>query len=137
MAEEIYDDEMYGEEGGLQHFSDQQDLIQRTPWWIISIIFHAAFLLMSAMWIVSEVKPDKDLTIFEMDVEKFKKPEYDPTLKRDIKKSNKELEDEVIIEDPVITKEDLPIDEIETPDEVGGTSGCSLCHIDADEALLE
>jgi len=27
--------------------SDRLNLIQRTPWWVISIIFHAAFLLIS------------------------------------------------------------------------------------------
>jgi hypothetical protein len=120
MSEEMYedeylDDEEFGEEGP---HTDQQDFIQRTPWWIISIVFHAAFLLMTMMIIVTEVLPEEEVAIFEMDVKQFKKPEYDETLKRDIVKSNKNVEDEIIVENPVITKEDLPIDEIETPDDV-------------------
>ncbi|MFC1479100.1 hypothetical protein ACFL6F_00745 [Planctomycetota bacterium] len=104
------------EDAAAEHFTDKQDLIQRTPWWIISIVFHAAFLLMAAMWTISSTKDKEEFSIFEMNVKKFKKPEYDPTLKRDIKRSNKEVKDEVQVENPVITKEDLEIDELETPD---------------------
>ncbi|MFC1479792.1 hypothetical protein ACFL6F_04260, partial [Planctomycetota bacterium] len=98
------------------HFKDRLDLIQRTPWWVISVVFHAAFLLMAAMWVVSSSREQEAFSIFEMNVKTFKKPEYDPTLKRDIKRSNKEVKDEVQVENPVITKEDLEIDELETPD---------------------
>ena len=118
--DEYYDDEMYDEEeeGDGGPHSDQMDFIQRTPWWIISIIFHTAFLIMAAMWTISQAEQKDNFSIFEMDAKKFKKPEYDPTLKRDIKRSNKNIKDEVIVENPIITKEDLPIDEMETPDDM-------------------
>ena len=52
--------------------------------------------------------PEEEFTILEMDVKKFKKPEYDQTLKRDIVKSSKIVESEIMVENPVISKEDLP-----------------------------
>jgi hypothetical protein len=117
--------EAYYDENGLfeealeaDSYSDQPDLIQRTPWWIISIIFHAAFLIMAAMWVVSSATSQEEFSIFEMNVKKFKRPDYNPTIKRDIKRNHKELKHEVIVETPVITKEDLPIDELETPDDM-------------------
>jgi hypothetical protein len=108
--------ELFEEALEADSYSDQPDLIQRTPWWIISIIFHAAFLIMAAMWVVSSASTSEEFTIFEMNVKKFKRPDYNPTIKRDIKRSHKELKHDVIVENPVITKEDLPIDELETPD---------------------
>ncbi|MFC1479310.1 prenyltransferase/squalene oxidase repeat-containing protein [Planctomycetota bacterium] len=118
--DEYYDEEQYAEieEEDLGPHSDSMDFIQRTPWWIISIIFHAAFLIMAAMWTISSNSEKDEFSIFEMNVKKFKKPEYDPTLKRDIKRSNKEVKDEVQVENPIITKEDLEIDEMETPDDM-------------------
>jgi len=99
-----------------EHYSDRGNLIHHTPWWVISIIFHTAFLLMAAMWTISAAQEKEEFSIFEMNIKKFKKPEYDPTLKRDIKRTHKQVKDEVVVENPVITKEDLEIDELETPD---------------------
>ncbi|MFC1479484.1 prenyltransferase/squalene oxidase repeat-containing protein [Planctomycetota bacterium] len=115
--DEYYDEEYLddAEEAQGPH-SDNLDLIHRTPWWIISIIFHSAFLLMAAMWTISAAKEKEEFSIFEMNVKKFKKPEYDPTLKRDIKRNHKVIKDEVQVENPVITKEELEIDELETND---------------------
>jgi uncharacterized cupredoxin-like copper-binding protein len=110
--------ELFEEALEADSYSDQPDLIQRTPWWIISVIFHAAFLIMAAMWVVSSASTSEEFTIFEMNIRKFKRPEYNPTIKRDIKRNHKELKHEVIVETPVITKEDLPIDELETPDDM-------------------
>jgi len=55
--------------------------------------------------------------VFEMDLKKYKRLEYDPMLKRDIKRSNKQVKDEIITLRPAVTKEDLDIDELETPDD--------------------
>ena len=79
------------EEEVLQGYTDRQDFIQRTPWWLISVVFHAAVLLLATMIVVAEGNVRDDISIFEMDVQTFKKPEYDPSLKRDIKKSNKNI----------------------------------------------
>jgi len=115
----LYEEDYYEEEEGLtQPHSDQPELIQRTPWWIISIIFHVAFLLMAAMWTISRAGTGDEFSIFEMNIKKFKRPEYDPTLKRDIKRSNKIVKDEVLVENPIVTKEDLKIDELETKDDM-------------------
>jgi len=101
-----------------QAYFDHHDFIHRTPWWFISIIFHTALLLMAAIWTISRADKAETFSIFEMNVKKFKKPEYDPTLKRDIKRTNKQIKDEVVVENPVITKEDLEIDELETPNDM-------------------
>jgi hypothetical protein len=106
------------EEISDEHFSDSPDIIQRTPWWVISIIFHAAFLIMAAMWTISTMGEKEEFSIFEMNVKRFKTPEYNPTIKRDIKRNHKEIKEEVHVENPVVTKEDLQIDELETPDDL-------------------
>jgi len=113
FSEEYFEDAEKASEGA---FTDRQNIIQRTPWWVISIVFHTAFLLMAAMWTISAVQDKEEFSIFEMNIKKFKKPEYDPTIKRDIKRSHKELKDEIVVDHPVVTKEDLEIDELETPD---------------------
>jgi len=105
-------------EASEDHFTDQQDLIRRTPWWIISVIFHTAFLVMAAMWTISGNVTRDEFSIFEMNLKKLKTPEYDPTLKREVVRNLKEVNREVIVENPVITKEDLKIDELETPDDM-------------------
>jgi len=115
FREESYDDV---DETSQEHFSDRQDLIRRTPWWLISIVFHSAFLVMAAMWTISQGMAQEEFSIFEMNLKKFKRPEYDPTIKRDIKRTHKQVKDEVHVENPIVTKEDLQIDELETPDDM-------------------
>ena len=65
--DEYYDDERYDEEeeGDGGPHSDKLDLIHRTPWWIISVIFHAALLLMAAMWTISQASDIDEFSIFQ------------------------------------------------------------------------
>jgi len=108
----------YAEERAYEGHADSPDLIKRTPWWIISVIFHTALLVMAAMWTISAAREKEEFSIFEMNLKKFKRPEYDPMLKRDIKRNFKEVKEETLVENPVVTKEDLKIEEMETPDDL-------------------
>ncbi|MFC1582505.1 hypothetical protein ACFL4W_03090 [Planctomycetota bacterium] len=108
----------YYDEANAVTYSDQQDLIHRTPWWVVSMIFHGAILLMAAMWVVSEINKEDVVEIIAMNPQTYKKPEYDPTLKREIKRNTTPVEHEVIVDDPFIDKIDIEIDEPETDDDL-------------------
>jgi len=111
------EEEMYEGNQGKEFYSDRMELIQRTPWWVISIIFHTALLIMAAIWTVSQSGPEEEICIFEMATPVYERQEYIPE-KRTAIHSSKYVKDEIIVEDPVISKVDLPIDRLETPDDM-------------------
>jgi hypothetical protein len=85
------------------------------PYWAISAVLHLILVLIMVAVVVYEEKPKKE----EIDItvrQKPKPPEYDPTLKRDIKRTPKILHEKKII-DPIIQKKP---DEV-TPDIPKGT----------------
>ena len=112
FAEEMY----YGEYGGIH--SDSMDLIHRTPWWILSIVFHSAFLLMAAMWILSETEPEESFSIFEMKIPQIRKTEYDKNVKRDIQRNTNMVKHELQDKKEFTSKENLDIEELTTPDDM-------------------
>jgi hypothetical protein len=99
-------------------FIDQPDLVQRTPWWVISIVFHSAFLIMAAMWVVSNFKENTSPEIEFRPLPPRVNETYRPDAKRDIRRSEAKIKHEVLVKDPIVTKEDLPIEELQTPDEI-------------------
>jgi len=96
---------------------DTPGMVRRTPWWMVSGILHAAVILMTAIWIVARPEREK-IQIFEMNIKTYRKPEYEPAAKREIEKNIREIRSEVFTEEPVLTKEELAIDKLETPDDL-------------------
>ena len=73
--DDYYDEQYASDAEDMDIFCDKPNLVQRTPWWIISIVFHAAFLIMAAMWVISSSSTEEEFSIFEMNVKKFKQHE--------------------------------------------------------------
>lgn len=125
----------YEETDGSAH-SDTPRLTQRTPWWAISIVFHSAFLVMAAMWILSEISP-KEKTEF---VEIVPLRPYIPpqTVRTDMihKKVRLDMKPEIVTDYTVIADtEDLEIDPLTSPldpdndDKLTGEEN-NLTHLD-------
>ena len=114
MAEEYNDADDYEGEDGSQEEFEKPAWLREMPYWAISAVLHLILVLIMVAVVVYEEKPKKE----EIDItvrQKQKPPDYDPTLRRDIKKTPKILEKR--IKDPIIQRK---IDEV-TPDIPKGT----------------
>ena len=131
MAEEYYDeDEDAGEDDeGVEEVYERPGWLREMPYWAISAVLHLILVLIMVAVVVYEEKPKKE----EIDItvrQKPKPPEYDPTLKRDIKRTPKILHDKKI-KDPIIQKKP---DEV-TPDIPKGTDLDNRTNIHLNAAL--
>ena len=117
MEEEYYDDEYqdegFDEDAGFNEFFQEQ--LQRTPWWLISMLFHLILGFIATLIVVQEpieeVKLEFTTTIEPEKIEKVK-----PEPKRDVFKKTKPVkQDEPTIEDPVVKEAEVS-DHHETAD---------------------
>ena len=108
MADQYYDDEDYEEEEGDEEY-ERPAWLTDMPYWAISAVVHLILVMLLVAFVVEEAKAPSDeipITVRQ----KPKPPEYDPTLKRDVKKTPKILHRKQI-KDPIIQRK---LDEVTT-----------------------
>ena len=105
--------EEYYEEQAFEAPEEENVLLQNTPWWAISIAFHAIVLLMVWSIVLSEVQPDAEKTYkTALDDEEYIEPPQIPPPPIPEEKEEEVIEDEDNPED--VSEQDDPS---EKPDE--------------------
>ncbi len=96
------------------------ELLQKTPWWAISVAFHTIVLLI--LWVVKigAIPTAEAEIVIEARIEEKEEPEYDPEKERDIiKRESPLLETNVEAEVEIIVTEEVQIDDhFETDDDM-------------------
>lgn len=108
MGNDEHEHDYEGEDGQeeVQETYEKPQWLRNMPYWALSAFLHLLLLVIFVNVVVDSGKDDEEAIPIEVRTPP-KPPEYDPTLKRDIKKTPKLLNTEVT--DPIIKRE---IDEV-------------------------
>lgn len=90
------------------------------PWWVVSGAFHGLLLLLITLVSMVLISPTQADVVITTSLERQKPPEYDEKIKRDVFKSNVELDNDLPpVQHPVVTHDEVEVaDHNETPDEM-------------------
>ena len=95
-------------------YTDHPGLVQRTPWWIVSSVFHLALVLLAGMWLMTEKEMKPPIDIKEFVIRPPVMPAPLVTRRPTTTPDQRLFPDEFYKLETVITKEDLKA-QLESP----------------------
>ena len=109
MNENIQED--YDEYGDAveNSFSEYfRDKLERTPWWMISIVFHVTLAFLATLVVYSKATPESEPEFeYVTEIQPVKREQVKPERKKDVFETNPVKFDEPIIENPTVNKVDV------------------------------
>lgn len=109
MNENIQED--YDEYGDTveNSFSEYfRDKLERTPWWMISIVFHVTLAFLATLVVYSKATPESEPEFeYVTEIQPVKREQVKPERKKDVFETNPVKFDEPIIENPIVNKVDV------------------------------
>ncbi|MFC1582481.1 prenyltransferase/squalene oxidase repeat-containing protein [Planctomycetota bacterium] len=94
-------------------YTDHPGLVQRTPWWIVSSVFHLALVLLAGMWLMTDTEIKSPVEIIPWVPRPHLMPQRVETKRPTTTTDLRDIPKEFYEPDSVITKEDFEDDPFE------------------------